>query len=54
MKAYLCQLKQCMPITQSEVSQREKVKYPMLTHMYGISKDDIDDPTSRATKETQM
>jgi len=27
------------PITQSEVSQKEKSKYHILTHIYGIEKD---------------
>ena len=38
--------------TQSEVSQKEKDKYGILMHIYGISKDGTDDPTCRAAKET--
>ena len=40
------------PIIQSEVSQKEKDKYGILMHIYGIYKDGTDDPTGRATKET--
>ena len=44
-------------IIQSEVSQKEKDKYHMLTHIHGIQKDGTDDPMydpiCRATKETQ-
>ena len=42
------------PIIQSEVSQKEKYKYCILTHIYGIQKVDIYDPTCRAEKETQI
>ena len=38
----------------SEVSQKEKDKYCILTHIYGIQKDGTNDPTCRAAKETQM
>ena len=41
------------PIIQSEVSQKEKDKYCILTHIYGIQKDD-NDPTFRATKDTDV
>ena len=37
-----------------EVSQKEKDKYCILTCIYGIWKDSTNDPTCRATKETQM
>ena len=33
------------PITQSEVSQKEKNKYRILMHTYRIEKDRTDDPT---------
>ena len=33
------------PITQSEVSQKEKNKYCILMHIYRIEKDGTDDPT---------
>ena len=32
------------PIKQSEVSQKEKHQYCILMHIYGINKDDNDDP----------
>ena len=32
------------PIIQSEVSQKEKHQYVILMHIYGILKDDNDDP----------
>ena len=41
------------PIIQSEVSQKED-KCRILMHIYGIYKDDTDDSTCRAEKETQM
>ena len=37
-------------IIQSEISQKEKDKYCILMHIYGISKDGTSDPTCRATK----
>ena len=42
------------PIIQSEVSQREKHEYSILTHIYGIQKDSNDDPIRETAKETQM
>ena len=42
------------PITQSEVSQKEKYQYSILTHIYGIQKDGNDDPICKTTKETQI
>ena len=42
------------PIIQSEGSQKEKDKYCVLMHIYGIKKDSTNDPTSTAAKETQM
>ena len=41
-------------ITQSEVSQKEKHQYSILTHIYGIYKDGNDDLISKTAKETQM
>ena len=32
------------PIIQSEVSQKEKHQYSILTHIYGIQEDGNDDP----------
>ena len=42
------------PIIQSEVSQKEKDKYCVLMHIYGIYKDGTNDPTCRLTKETDV
>ena len=42
------------PITQSEVSQKEKHQYSILTHICGILKDGNDDPICETAKETQM
>ena len=41
------------PIIQSEVSQKEKHKYSILTHIYGILKDGNNDPVCETAKETQ-
>ena len=41
------------PIIQSEVSHKEKHKYYILTHIYGILKDSNDDPICKAAKKTQ-
>ena len=41
------------PIVQSEVSQKEKDKYYILTHIYGIQKDGTDEPIHRAAVEMQ-
>ena len=42
------------PIIQSEVSQKEKHQYSILTHIYGIKKDGNDNPVCETAKETQM
>ena len=42
------------PIIQSEVSQKEKHQYSILTHIYGIQKDGNDDPVCKAAKEIQI
>ena len=42
------------PIIQSEVSQKEKHQYSILTHIYGIQNDGNNDPIRRTAKETQM
>ena len=42
------------PIIHSEVSQKEKHQYSILTHLYGIYKDGNDDPICETEKETQM
>ena len=41
-------------IIQTEVSQKEKHHYSILTHIYGIQKDGNDDPIFKTAKETQM
>ena len=41
------------PIIQSEVSQKEKDKYHILMHTYGIWKDGTEEPNYRAATETQ-
>ena len=50
-------LMRCMklePIIHSEVSQKEKQKYSILTHIYGIQKDDNTNPVYETAKETLM
>ena len=42
------------PVIQSEVSQKEKHQYSILTHIYGIYKDGNEDPICKTAKETQM
>ena len=42
------------PIVQSKVSQKEKHRYSILRHIYGIYKDGNDDPICRTAKEMQM
>ena len=41
------------PIIQSEVSQKEKYKHRILTHIYGVQKDDTDGFIFRAAMEKQ-
>ena len=42
------------PIIQSEVSQKEKHQYSILTHIYGIYRDGNNNPVCKTAKETQM
>ena len=42
------------PVKHSGVSQKEKDKYRIVTHIYGIQKDGTDKPICWATMETQM
>ena len=42
------------PIIHSEVSQKEKHQYSVLTHIYGIQKDDNNNPVYETAKETLM
>ena len=41
------------PIIQSKVSQKEKDKYCIFTHAYGIERDGTDEPICRAAMETE-
>ena len=41
------------PVIQSEVNQKEKNKYGMLRHIYGIWKNGTDEPICRAGTEMQ-
>ena len=42
------------PIIQSEVSQKEKHQYSILTHIYRIYKDGNDDFICKTAKDTDM
>ena len=42
------------PIIQSEVTQKDKDQYSILTHIYGIKKDGNNNPIRKTEKETQM
>ena len=42
------------PNIQSEVSQKEKHQYSILTHIYGNYKDGKDNPICEIARETQM
>ena len=42
------------PIIQSEVSQKDKDHYSILTHIYGIQKDSNNNPIYKIEKETQI
>ena len=42
------------PILHSKVSQKEKHQYSILTHIYGIYKDGIDDSICKTAKETDI
>ena len=42
------------PIIQSEVSQKDKDQYSILTHTNGIEKDGNDNPIFNTEKESQM
>ena len=41
-------------VIQSDVSQKEKNKYHILTHICGTQKNGTDEPVCRAEIETQM
>ena len=42
------------PIIQSEVSQKEKHQYSILTHIYGIQKDGNDNPVCETARDTDV
>ena len=42
------------PIIQSEVSQKEKHQYSILTHIHGIQRDGNDDPICKTPKDTDI
>ena len=42
------------PIIQSEVSQKEKHQYSILTHIYGIEKDGNDNPLCEIARDTDV
>ena len=42
------------PVIQSDISQKEKHQYSILTHIYGIYKDGNDNLVCETAKETQM
>jgi len=41
------------PVIQSEVGQKGKNRYHILTHTYGVWKNDTDEPICRTGVETQ-
>ena len=42
------------PIIQSEISLKEKNKYHILTHIYGIQKDGTDESIGKGAMETKI
>ena len=42
------------PIIQSEISQKDKHQYSILTHTYGIKKDGNDNPICKTEKEADV
>ena len=42
------------PITQSEVSQKEKNQYSILTYIYEIHKDDNDEPICKTARDPEV
>ena len=53
-EAFLMRWMKLEPTIQSEVSQKDKHKYSILTHIYEILKDGNNNPVCEAEKETQM
>ena len=54
MNQFLMRWMKLEPIIQSEVSQKDKDHYSILTHIYGILKDGNDNPICKTEEETQM
>ena len=52
-ESLLMRWKKLEPIIQSELSQKAKHQCSILMHIYGIQKDDNDDPICETAKETQ-
>ena len=42
------------PSLQSEISQKEKHKYIILMHIYGVQKDGNDDPICETERDTDI
>ena len=42
------------PVTQSEVSQKDKDQHSILTHIYGILKDGNDNPICKTERDTDV
>ena len=53
-ESFLMRWMKLEPSIQSEVSQKEKHQYSILTHIYGIYKDGNDNPVCETAKETQI
>ena len=53
-ESVLMRWKKLEPIMQSEVNQKVKHQYSILTRIYGIQKDGNNDPICETAKETQM
>ena len=53
-EAFLMRWMNLEPFIQSAVSQKEKYKYRVLMHIYGILKDGTDELIFRAAMEKQM
>ena len=41
-------------VIQSEISQKEKNKYRLLTHICGIQKNGTDEPVCKAERDTEV
>ena len=54
LESFLMRWMKLKPIIQSEVSQKDKDQYSILTHIYGILKDGNDNLTCKTEKKTQM